>query len=71
MDKQFSCKTAAEHYSFSEVFFRKLVTFKKVAYHHIGRSVRFNKSDLDKYFLDRMKNDKNRTKGNQNNRKTA
>ncbi len=61
MEQQFSCKSAAKHYSYSEVYFRKLVTFEKVPYHHIGRNVRFDKSDLDKYFLEKMKKHANKS----------
>lgn len=50
MEKQFSCKTAAEHYSFSQSYFRKLIFEKKVPVHKIGKSVRFYQSDLDAHF---------------------
>ena len=53
MEKQFSCKTAAEYYAFSQDYFRQLVFNEKIKYNKICRQVRFNKSDLDKYFEDR------------------
>lgn len=49
-EKQFSCKTAAEHYSFSQSYFRKLIFEKKISTHKIGKSIRFYQSDLDAYF---------------------
>jgi len=54
MEKQYSCKTASEHYSYSEDYFRKLVYEKQVPFHKIGRQVRFNQSDLDKHFKSKM-----------------
>jgi len=51
MEKQFSCRTAAVFYSYSQAYFRKLISNNTVAYHKIGRNVRFKKSDLDAYFL--------------------
>jgi len=50
MNTLFSCRTAAERYSFSQAYFRKLIAEQKVAFHKFGRSVRFYKSDLDAHF---------------------
>ena len=48
--RRMSCKTAAKYYSYSEGYFRKLVFEGKVSFHHLGRQVRFFKTDLDTYF---------------------
>jgi len=50
MKKQFSCRTAAEFYSYSQAYFRKLILSKSIKYHKLGRSVRFYKDDIDAYF---------------------
>lgn len=55
MKKQFSCKTAADHYSYSQAYFRKLIYKKIVPHHKLGKSVRFYADDLDAYFKAKMR----------------
>jgi len=50
MEKQYSCKTAAEHYAYSEDYFRKLVFEKKIEFNKFGRQIRFDESVLNKHF---------------------
>jgi len=55
MKKRFSVRTASEFYSFSQAYFRKLIYEKQVAYHKLGRSVRFYADDLDAHFKKKLK----------------
>ena len=50
MKQILSCRTASEFYSYSQAYFRKLISNNTVAYHKLGYSVRFYKSDLDAHF---------------------
>lgn len=55
MEQLHSCRTAAGAYGYSEAFFRKLILNNVVKYHKLGRSVRFYKTDLDAYFMAKMR----------------
>ena len=50
MEKLFSTKEAALHYSFSEAYFRKLIFYKHIEVIRLGRQVRMKKSVIDKHF---------------------
>lgn len=46
----FSCRTAANHYSMSEAYFRKLLKIRQIPSTKIGYNIRMKKSDLDAHF---------------------
>ncbi len=50
MNKEYSIKTAAERWSFSQAYFRKLVFEKTIPYHKLGRNVRMYEKDLIAHF---------------------
>ena len=50
MEKIFSVRTASQHFSFSQAYFRKLIYERKVKFHKMGKSVRFYASDLYAHF---------------------
>ena len=54
MEKLFSCRTAAQHYSYSEAYFRKLLKQKQVESVKIGYSRRIKQSVLDAHFAAKM-----------------
>lgn len=47
MEKYLSVPETAEYLNTSERFVRRLVTERRIAFHHVGRHVRFALSDLD------------------------
>ena len=54
MEKLFSVKTAAKHYSYSEAYFRKLIKQNTIPSVKIGYSRRIKKSVLDAFFEEKM-----------------
>ncbi len=51
MEKLFSCRTAATHYSMSEAYFRKYLKLKEIKAIKIGYNIRMKQSDLEEFFL--------------------
>ena len=47
MERYLSVAQTAEYLGTSERFVRRLVAERRVAFHHVGRHVRFRLSDLD------------------------
>lgn len=47
MEKYLSVPETAEYLNTSERFVRRLIAERRVAFHHVGRHVRFALSDLD------------------------
>lgn len=47
MEKYLTVAEAAEYLNTSDRFVRRLITERRVAFHHVGRHVRFALSDLD------------------------
>lgn len=47
MEKYLSVPETAEYLNTSERFVRRLIADRRVAFHHVGRHVRFSLSDLD------------------------
>lgn len=47
MDGWLKIAEAAVHIRMSERYLRRLVAERRIAYHKVGRSVRFNVTDLD------------------------
>ena len=50
MEQLFSCRTAATHYSMSQVYFRTLLKERKIPFIKLGYNTRMKKSDLDAHF---------------------
>ncbi len=50
MEQQFSCRTAANYYSMSEAYFRKLLKLRLIPSTKIGYNIRMKKSDIDAHF---------------------
>jgi DNA binding domain, excisionase family len=49
VDKFLTVPQAAEYLSTSERFVRRLIAERRVAFHHVGRHVRFRLCDLDAF----------------------
>lgn len=49
MEKYLSVPETAEYLNTSERFVRRLIAERRVAFHHVGRHVRFALSDLDEW----------------------
>lgn len=49
MQKYLSVPEAAAYLNTSERFVRRLVAQRRIAFHHVGRHVRFAVSDLDEW----------------------
>lgn len=49
MQKYLSVSETAAYLNTSERFVRRLVTQRRIAFHHVGRHVRFAQSDLDEW----------------------
>lgn len=49
MEKYFNVTETAEYLNTSERFVRRLIAERRVAFHHVGRHVRFALSDLDEW----------------------
>lgn len=49
MDRYLSVPEAAEYLNTSERFVRRLISERRIAFHHVGRHVRLALSDLDAY----------------------
>lgn len=47
MEKYLTVPETAEYLNTSERFVRRLVAERRIAFHHVGRHVRFALSDLD------------------------
>lgn len=47
MEKYLSVAETAEYLGTSERFVRRVVAERRVAFHHVGRHIRFRLSDLD------------------------
>lgn len=47
MEKYLSVSEAAEYLNTSDRFIRRLIAERRIAFHHVGRHVRFALSDLD------------------------
>lgn len=47
MEKYLTVAETAEYLNTSERFVRRLVAERRIAFHHVGRHVRFALSDLD------------------------
>ncbi len=54
MEKLMSCRTAAEYYSMSEAYFRKLLKERKIPAIKLGYNTRMKKSDIDAHFEAKM-----------------
>lgn len=50
MEKLFSCKTAAKHYSMSESYFRKYLKLQEIKAVKIGYNIRMKQSDIEEFF---------------------
>ncbi|MGH3776565.1 MAG: excisionase family DNA-binding protein [Pseudonocardiaceae bacterium] len=51
MQKYFSVAETASYLNTSERFVRRLIAERRIAFHHVGRHVRFALSDLDDWLL--------------------
>lgn len=51
MQKYLTVLEAAAYLNTSERFVRRLVAERRIAFHHVGRHVRFALSDLDAWLL--------------------
>lgn len=51
MEKYLTVSETAEYLNTSERFVRRLITERRIAFHHVGRHVRFTLSDLDEWLL--------------------
>ena len=51
MQKYLSVPETAVYLNTSERFVRRLITERRIAFHHVGRHVRFALSDLDEWLL--------------------
>ncbi|MGH3993139.1 MAG: helix-turn-helix domain-containing protein [Pseudonocardiaceae bacterium] len=49
MEKYLNVTETAEYLNTSERFVRRLIAERRVAFHHVGRHVRFALSDLDEW----------------------
>ena len=49
MEKYLSVPETADYLNTSERFVRRLIAERRVAFHHVGRHVRFALSDLDEW----------------------
>ena len=47
MEKYLTVSETAVYLNTSERFVRRLITERRIAFHHVGRHVRFSLSDLD------------------------
>ena len=54
MEELMSCRTAKQHYSYSEAYFRKLLANHEIDSIKIGYSIRMKKSDLDAHFKHKL-----------------
>ncbi len=54
MEQLLSCRTAAEHYSYSEAYFRKLLKDRKIPFTKLGYNTRMKKADIDKHFEEKI-----------------
>lgn len=53
MEKYLSVSETAAYLNTSERFVRRLVAERRIAFHHVGRHVRFALSDLDEWLVAR------------------
>ncbi|MGH3547082.1 MAG: helix-turn-helix domain-containing protein [Pseudonocardiaceae bacterium] len=51
MEKYLSVPETADYLNTSERFVRRLVAERRIAFHHVGRHVRFALSDLDEWIV--------------------
>ena len=51
MQKYLSVPETAVYLNTSERFVRRLIAERRIAFHHVGRHVRFALSDLDEWLL--------------------
>lgn len=51
MQKYLSVPETAVYLNISERFVRRLIAERRIAFHHVGRHVRFALSDLDEWLL--------------------
>jgi excisionase family DNA binding protein len=51
MQKYLSVTETAAYLNTSERFVRRLIAERRIAFHHVGRHVRFALSDLDEWLL--------------------
>ena len=51
MQKYLSVPETAVYLNTSERFVRRVITERRIAFHHVGRHVRFALSDLDEWLL--------------------
>ena len=49
MQKYLTVSETAVYLNTSERFVRRLITQRRIAFHHVGRHVRFAQSDLDQW----------------------
>ena len=49
MQKYLSVSETATYLNTSERFVRRLITQRRIAFHHVGRHVRFAQADLDEW----------------------
>ncbi len=53
MEKLFSCRTAADRYGYSEAFFRKYLSLRKISSIKIGHNRRMRQSDIEIFLKSR------------------
>jgi excisionase family DNA binding protein len=51
VEKYLTVSETAEYLNTSERFVRRLIAERRVAFHHVGRHVRFALSDLDAWLI--------------------
>ena len=51
MQKYLTVREAAAYLNTSDRFVRRLIAERRIAFHHVGRHVRFARSDLDAWLL--------------------